>query len=96
MLQKKFSFLSLSWMTNLRSSRAKHTEELVEYDRFIALTEQGVRVVNSQHLDDVNFWTNHAEEQYVAQIVASVLPVAETAEYKRLAQTLGMSFSALL
>ncbi|HEY3378175.1 MAG TPA: hypothetical protein VGL77_11845 [Armatimonadota bacterium] len=68
----------------------------MDYDRFVALTEQGVQVVNTLHLDDVDFWTDHTEEQYVAQIVASVLPVAETDEYKQLAQTLGMSFSALL
>lgn len=96
MLQKKFSCLSLSWLTNLRRSRANRTEELVDYDRFLTLTEKGVLVVNTHHLDDVDFWTNHTEERYVAQIVAAVLPVAETAEYKQLARTLGMSFSALL
>jgi hypothetical protein len=96
MQQKKFSCLSVSWVTNLHKSRARRTEGLVDYDRFVALTEQGVQVVNTLHLDDVDFWTDHTEEQYVAQIVASVLPVAETDEYKQLAQTLGMSFSALL
>jgi len=96
MLQKKFTFLSLSWVTNLRKSRTDRTENLVDYDRFVTLTEKGVLVVNTHHLDDEDFWTTHTEEQYVAQIVASVLPAAETAEYKQLAQTLGMRFSALL
>ena len=96
MLQKKFSSLSLSWVTNLLGNRANRAEDLVDYDRFVTLTEKGVLLVNTHHLDDEDFWTNHTEEQYVAQIVAAVLPVAETAEYRQLAQTLGMSFSAVL
>ncbi len=96
MLQHKFSFLSQSWMTSLRKGRLNRAEALVEYDRFVMLTEQGVHLVNTHHLDDVGFWTTHTDEQYVAQIVASVLSEAETDEYKRLAQTLRMSFYAVL